>query len=192
MRRSAITMAAAATVASILFLACGGSNQLTPTKGRPEWIDQGGGFFTGDQGRAFYGVGAASNISSPSLRRTTADVQARADIARIFKTHVADLVKVTVRSVSGGADAGTASESTQQFAQSATKAFTSLDLSGSQIVDRYFDAGERTQYSLAVMDINAFTNQVTQMNELSDRAREAIITNAEAAFSELEELESQQ
>jgi hypothetical protein len=192
MRRSVMTMAAAGVAVSILLLACGGSNQLTPTKGRPEWIDKGGGVFTGDQGRAFYGVGAASNISSPSLRRTAADVQARADIARVFKTHIADLVKVTTRSISGGGDAATASESSEQFAQSATKAFTSLDLSGSQVVDRYYDTGERTQYSLAVMDINAFTDQVTQMNELSDRARQAIVSNAEQAFAELEELENQQ
>ncbi|MBT5874176.1 MAG: hypothetical protein HOH43_12215 [Candidatus Latescibacteria bacterium] len=178
-------------IALILLVACGGSNQLTPTKGRPAWIDQGGGFFTGDQGRAFYGVGAASNISSPSLRRTTADVQARADIARIFKTHVADLVKVTTRSVSGGADAASATESTQQFAQSATKAFTSLDLSGSQVVDRYWDATERTQYSLAVMDMNAFSDKITQMNELSETAREAIISNADQVFAELEALDSQ-
>ena len=174
----------------LVLLACGGPSQLTPTKGRPGWIDQGGGFFSGDQGRAFYGVGAASNISNPSLRRTAADAQARADIARVFKSKIGNLVKVYSQSTSGGGDAANVNESTEQFAQETTKAFTSMDLAGAQIVDRYFDTEERTQYSLAVMNLDAFTDQVSQMEALGAKARDAITANADRAFRELDDMEN--
>ena len=144
-------------------LACSGLSQLTPTKDRPAWVDRGGGVFPGDHGTAFYGVGAASNISSPSLRRTAADAEGRADIARVFKSRISNLVRVHTESVSGGGDAASAKEESQQSAEQITKAFTSMELTGVQIVDRYFDQSERTLYSLARMDPSAFSDQVSQM-----------------------------
>ena len=190
MERSVRVLGSVAVVLGLILVACGGPSQLTPTKGRPGWIDKGGGFFSGDQGRAFYGVGAASNISNPSLRRTAADAQARADIARVFKSKIANLVKVYVQSTSGGGNAASVQESTEQFARETTTAFTSMDLSGSQIVDRYFDQEERTQYSLVVMNMESFTDQVSQMAALGAKARQAITANAEKAFNELEQMDA--
>lgn len=190
MEHSARVPGCVAILLGLSLLACGGATQLTPTKGRPEWIDKGGGFFSGDKGTAFYGVGAASNISIPSLRRTTAEAQARADIARVFKSRISNLVKAYSRSISGGGDAANAKESMEQFAQEATKAFTSMELSGVLIVDRYYDEKERTQYALAVMDLAAFKDQVSQMRDLSEQAQEAIKANADEAFGELDLLEA--
>jgi ribosomal protein S20 len=170
-------------------LACGGPpqpKQLTPSSNRPGWVDKGGGFFTGDQGRAFYGVGAASNISSPSLRKVAAESQARADIARVFKSKVDNMVKIYTKSVSGGPSAGDAKESAEQLAMEVTKTLTSLELTGATVVDRYYDPQERTQYALAVLDLNAFKDQISQMEGLSRQARAAIEANADEAFAELD------
>ncbi|MBI4553590.1 MAG: LPP20 family lipoprotein [Candidatus Latescibacteria bacterium] len=175
-----------ATGMMVIVMGCGGSRQLTPTEDRPKWIDQGAGFFKGDKGKAFYAVGSASNVSSPSLRRNVADAQARADLARVFKTKVENLVKVYSRSISGGLDNR---ESPEQFAQEATKVFTSMELSGAQIVNRYYDQKERTEYALAMLDVTAFKNQVEQMRELSREMQELIKENADKAFQELEQEE---
>ena len=124
---------------AFLFMQCGGKpkpiDTMRPGKdpNRPGWVDKGSGFFDGDKGKAFYGVGAVSGLKNVSLRRTSADTQARADIARVFKTHVADLVRIYQREVSD-IDKSAA----ETFAEQATKGFTSMDLSGAQIVDRYF------------------------------------------------------
>ena len=171
-------------VLTIGFFGCGGQKEAIPTKGRPGWIDKGSGFFTGDRGRAFYGVGAASNISTPSLRRNTADAQARADLARTFKSRIEDLVKVYTASTVGGV---VPRESPEQFASTVTKAFTAMDLSGAMIIDRYYDEKEKTQYSLVMLDASAFKDQIMQMKELSQQAQEAIRANAEGAFEELEQ-----
>jgi hypothetical protein len=166
---------------------CGGPPKpLLPSDNRPGWIDKGGGFFSGDKGRAFYGVGAASNISLPSLRRNSADAQARADLARTFKTHINDLGKIYSKSVSGGGSAGDARESSEQFASQVTTALTEMDLTGSMIVDRFYDTRERTQYSLVVLDVDGFRNQIDQVRSLTQQAQAVIKANADSAFAELD------
>jgi len=162
---------------------CSGSKQVTSN--RPGWIDQGPGFFTGEKGKAFYGVGVASNINNVMLRRSTADTQARVDLARVFNTRISDLVKTYARSVSGGPEAQVSEE---QLAQQTTKAFTEMDLSGTQIVDRYFDPAENAQYALAMLDLTMFKNQIQKMQELSKEVKEIIEKNAEKAFQELNEM----
>ena len=143
----------------------------------------GGGFYDGDKGKAFYGVGSVSRMKNVSLRRKSADTQARAAIAGVFKTHIENLVKIYQREIS---DIDTSVSET--FAQEATRGFTSMDMSGVQIVDRYYSETEQTQYSLAVFGLVAFKNQIEKMEMPSDRFREIILKNAEIAFKELDKL----
>jgi len=170
----------------VLFFACSGSKQVA--SGRPGWVDKGGAFYKGDAGKGFYGVGSASNMSNVSLRRTTADTQARADLARIFSSEIANLVKIYQREVIGGGGDASAAE---QLAQEATVAFTDMDLSGAQIFDRFYDSVERTQYSLAYLDLESFKNQVEKMKQLSKEVQEAIIKNSEKAFDEVEKMKQE-
>jgi len=163
-------------------LQCSGSR--TVASDRPEWADKGGGFYTADWGKAFYGVGAASNINNVGLRRNAADTQARADLARNFSTRIEDLIKIYAKSVSGGVENAVSEE---QLAQQATRAFTDMDLSGAIIVDRYYDSVEKVQYSLTKLDMNMFKNQIDKMKELSQEVKNLIEKNAETAFGELDE-----
>ena len=50
----------------------------------PKWALIGGGAFTDDRGKAFYGVGSATGIKNYSLQRQVADDRARADLAKVF------------------------------------------------------------------------------------------------------------
>ena len=171
----------------LFILQCGGPKQVASK--RPGWVDKGGAFYQGDAGKAFYGVGAASNMTNVSLRRTTADTQARADLARIFKVEIANLVKVYQQEiVSGGGDASAA----EQLAKEATSAFTSMDLSGSQIVDRFYDDVEKTQYSLASLNLNDFQDQVRKVKQLSKEVQESIIKNSKDMFDEVDKLKKEQ
>ena len=173
-------------VSFVLFIIqCAGPKQVASD--RPGWVDKGGAFYPGDN--CFYGVGAASNITNVSLRRTTAETQARVDLARIFKIEIANLVKIYQQEiVSGGGDASAA----EQLAKEATSAFTSMNLSGSQIVDRFYDSVEKTQYSLARLNLVDFQNQVRRVKQLSKEVQESIIENSEIMFDEMEKLKKEQ
>jgi len=153
---------------------------------RPGWVDKGTGYFSGERGKAFYGVGAATNIMNVSLKRKTADANARASLAAIFSTKIKELVKNYVKSISKGVGENIRITE-EQFAQSATKAFTEMELSGAIIIDRYFDSVEKTQYSLAVLDLSLFKDKVKEMKNLSQEVQNVIEQNAEKAFNELEE-----
>lgn len=180
------------TISVLMLMNCGGPKvgDRTPPipekrpKGK-EWVDQGGGFFKGDRGRAFYGVGGVSGMKNVSLRRTGADTQARADISRVFKSHIANLVKVYQREISD-MDKSAA----EALIQEATMVFTSMDLTGAQIIDRYYSVNEQTQYSLCHLNLASFEDMIEKMDTLSKQAQDMIINNAEKAFKELDDLEN--
>jgi ribosomal protein S20 len=132
--------------------------------------------------KAMYGVGVASKISSVSLRRSTADAQARAELAKIFSSKVQNLIKNYEASTNDGDK-----EAAEAHRQEATKVFTEMELAGVEVVDRFFDMEQDTQYALARLDPTAFSAQLDQMEKLSARAKEIIRANAGRAFDELNE-----
>lgn len=172
LRKSSLLLLASIIIAVIIN--CGAS--------KPGWINKGGGYFSAAYGKAFYGIGAVSNINNVGLRRNSVDAQARADLARVFKTHVQDLVKIYSRSVLGNPDSGISEE---QFVQQSTKALTEIELSGAMIVERYYDKKNKTEYALAKLDMAMFKTQLNKVKELSKEVREIIEKNAESAFDEL-------
>jgi hypothetical protein len=161
-------------------LGCGGPKVPLPTENRPGWIDKGSGFF---EGSAFYGVGGVSGVSLPSLRRNSADAAARADLARIFHTYVADLLKIYSSSEIAN---GTSEDQVEQLAGQATEVFTEMELPGALIVDRYYDEKEQTQYSLAKLDVEGFKRNAMQMKSLNDLFKDSVQKNAENWFRELD------
>ena len=180
MKRTTIFLLLAMFIAA----GCGGSGAKVekPTSNRPDWIDMGSGAFPGDVGSAFYGVGLAEAKTHPTLssRRTAADLNARAELARSFKTKIDELLKAYERIVSDGE-----LTTVESFHQQATTALTSLTLVGAFIVNRYYDPSEKAQYSLARMSITDFKNQIEQLESLSEEVESIILNNAEAAFGEL-------
>jgi hypothetical protein len=164
--------------ALLLLSGCGGDQVRENT--RPKWVDKGGAALKKDGG--LYAVGSAGNISSISLRRSTADAQARAELAKIFTSRVQDLIKNYEASTNDGDK-----EAAEAHRQEASKVFTEMELNGVEIIDRYFDPEENTQYSLARLDNEAFSKQLDDMKELGDRAKSIIRENAKRAFQEIDE-----
>jgi hypothetical protein len=182
---------------AVNLIQCAGTK--TTASNIPGWINEGNGFYSGDKGTAFYGVGhrSLSEISQgvygkiaimqtrPEDIIQASDTQARAALARVFKTEIANLVKVYQREVTKevGARAGI---STKQFAKEVKTCFTQMDLSGVNIIDHFYYPYGYTQYSLAVLDLGGFKDRVEKMKEISKEVQDAILQNADKAFSELE------
>jgi hypothetical protein len=153
-----------------------------PASDRPAWVDKGSGAYSGEMGKAFYGVGSAWGIKNPSLLRSTADNRARAEVARIFKTYTASLMKDYSASTMAG-DPNETSE--EQHVEQTVKTFTKAELAGVQIVDHYKDRETGELFALARMDLSTFENYMNQARELSEAVRQRVVQHAEKAFEDL-------
>lgn len=175
-----------------LFMGCGGGPEVKEEKVTepeyPEWIDQVGSAYSGEAGGGvFYGVGSSSGIRNKSLARTTAANRARAEIAKIFDTYTAYLMKDYAASTTAG-DFESSSE--EQHVEQVIKTFTKGQLSGVEIVEWYHDRPDATIYALARMDLNRFQDSMedylNNSKELSATVRERVKENAKKAFDDLE------
>jgi len=133
-------------------------------------------------GAVFYGVASAWGIKNPSLLRTTADNRARAELAKVFKTYTAALMKDYQASTMAG-DPDVTSE--EMHVESTIKTFTKAELSGVQIVDHFKDSETGELFALARMDLSTFENYLSKAQDLSDKVRERVIQNAQKAFEDL-------
>ena len=152
----------------------------------PKWALIGGGAFTDDKGKAFYGVGSATGIKNYSLQRQIADDRARADLAKVFEYYVETLTKDYQAHTTAGSFA-TSSE--EQNSEAALKVVVSSTLRGVTIID-HFEIPERQELlSLARLDYDAFKQNVTQAEEfkqLPPQVREDIKDRADALHEEME------
>ena len=179
-------------VAAVALVACGGDkNNSAPSNMQgvdyPEWVTKGSGAFGGEQGRVFYGVGEVSGIKNHALARSTADNRARAEIAKIFETYTASLMKDYMASTTAG-DMSASSE--EQHVEQAIKTFSAQTLSGVQIVDHWFHPTDGSVYALARLDLEAFKDSLDKMKELDAKVRDYVRQNAEKAHMDLEQEEA--
>ena len=191
MRTERIVSVSVALLALCVFFGCAGKKDVTvapPVSDRPEWVDKGGGAFAGEIGRAFYGVGIGYGSRNPAMNRMMAGNRARSEIAKIFNTYTATLMKDYVASTMAG-DPDVTSE--EQHVEQTIKTFAKAELAGVQIVDHYSDS-DGTIYALARMELNTFENFMKQAQELSQAVRQRVVQNAERAFDELAREEAMQ
>ena len=181
MRIRLISILFALASAGLVTTGCGGDTIRGEgtSSDRPKWVDMGGAAM---KDKAFYGVGVTSNVSSISLRRSTADAQARTELAKIFTSKVKNMIKNYEASTNDGDK-----EAYEAHREEATKVFTEMELTGAEVVDRFFDIEQNAQFSLARLDPDAFEAQLERMAKLSSRAKELIRANARRAFDELDQ-----
>jgi hypothetical protein len=118
----------------------------------PQWVNRGSAAFNNGGERAFYGVGSASGIKNPALLRSTADNRARAEVAKVFETFSASLMKDYMNS------------SGEQNVEQAVKTFSAMSLEGVEVRDRYIDR-DGNMYSLAVLDIDKVLPAIQKAKE---------------------------
>ena len=152
----------------------------------PKWALIGGGAFTDEKGKAFYGVGSATGIKNYSLQRQVADDRARADLAKVFEYYVETLTKDYQAHTTAGSFA-TSSE--EQNSEAALKVVVSSTLRGVTIIDHFEIPERRELISLARLDYDAFKRNVVQAEEfkqLPQQVREDIKDRADALHEEME------
>ncbi len=169
------------TLASIVLL-------VAACSGTPKWVDTGGGYMSEKDKKAFYGVGAVTGIRNEPLAKETADNRARAELAKYVDTYTSYLMRDYAASTTAGDFKKTSEE---QNVERALKTFVATHVSGAQVVDRWenHDKNGMTIYSLARMDLEAFKENIAQMRELNEAARDFVRKNAERAFERLQQEE---
>ena len=146
----------------------------------------GGGAFTDEKGKAFYGVSSATGIKNFSLQRQVADDRARADLAKVFDYYVETLTKdYQAHTTAGSFDTSTE----EQNSEVVVKVVVSQTLRGVTIID-HFEVIERQEFlSLARLDYDAFKRNVVQAEEfkqLPNKVRQDIKDRADALHEEME------
>jgi hypothetical protein len=179
-------------ISFFLLFGCGGKAKEIPqpevtTPQKPDWVEKGSGAFGGEMGKAFYGVGAAYGMKNPSLLRSSADNRARAEVAKVFKTYTASLMKDYQASTMAGNPEETSEE---QHVEQTIKTFTKAELAGVQIVDHWKDPETGELFALARMDLSAFEEYLKQGSQLSEAVRQRVVERAEKAFQDLAEEEA--
>jgi hypothetical protein len=169
--------------------ACGGDDTLTGTSasGAPNWVLKGSGAFTGDRGKAFYGVGSAPKMLDASMQRDRANNRARRQILQIFNTYIAYMMKDYARSTTAG---DMSKESYEADVLQVQKTISIGDINGAQIVDNWKDPADGTVYSLAVLDMGAIADILSNKGELDAKLRDYVRANAAKAFDDLESEEA--
>ena len=170
--------------AAIFVMSCAGGKP-SPDE-MPDWVTKGSrAFKKGDQ-QAIYGVGGVTGVKNPPLAKTTAQNRARAEIAKIFETYTASLMKDYAASTTGGAAVSQDSPTLEeQHIEQAIKTFSASTLSGVEIINHWNDPSDGTLYALARLDMAKFKNNLDKMKELNAGVRDFVRKNAEKAFDDL-------
>jgi len=152
----------------------------------PEWDKKGNGAILDKEQQAFYGVGAVMGIANKPLAKSTADNRARAEIAKVFETYSASLMRDYAASTTAGDFKKTSEE---QNVEQTIKTFSANTLSGVMIIDHWTDPSDGALYSLARLDVDRFKENIQQARELNAAVRDFVKANAEKAFNQLEKEE---
>lgn len=171
---------------SILILSLVGCAGRNAKNEEPEWVRKGNGAFLDKDQKAFYGVGAVMGVKNKPLAKTTADNRARAEIAKVFETYSASLMRDYAASTTAGDFKKTSEE---QNVEQTIKTFSANTLSGVVIIDHWTDPSDGTLYSLARLDVDRFKENIQQAKELNAAVRDYVRANAEKAFNQLEKEE---
>jgi hypothetical protein len=174
-------------------IGCGGNGDTkgdlmeTTSSGAPAWVTKGSGAFTGDRGKAMYGVGSAPKMVDVAMQRDRAGNRARKAILQIFTNYIAYMMKDYARSTTAG---DMSKESYEADVLQVQKTVSIGDVNGAQIVDTWKDPSDGTIYSLAVLDLAAVSELLANKGELDAKLRDYVRANAAKAFDDLEKEEA--
>jgi hypothetical protein len=177
----------AAVALGLLVGACSGGGY--GPNGEPEWVARGSGMEEEGGRKVFYGVGLVTGINNRALSRSSADNRARDEIAKIFRTYSASLMRDYMASTTAGDMTASAEE---QHVEQAIKTFSQATLSGVIIVDHWWDPTDGTDYALARLDLELFGNALEKAKELDAATRDFVRKNAEKTFDRLNAEEDRQ
>jgi hypothetical protein len=133
-------------------------------------------------GKGICGSGSVAGMTNVSLARSAAEGRARTELARSLQTRVKAMMKDYAATTQGGPQQRTSDEA---HIEDVSKQITDRTLTGTRLQDTWIsDSG--TFWALVVLDTESFKNSLTDMKQLDDSMRAAIIQRADKAFDELD------
>lgn len=160
-------------------------------KGAPEWTWNKGKAFSGEKQRALYGVGIASAVRNPTMRRKAAEGQARNDMASTMGAYVASLQKQYIAETTADA---MDKASVEQHLSDTMKQLSEASLVGVQIIEYYERPDVNEAYALARLDFDQIKEMMDkvaasngQFKQMDAKMREWVRKNAEKANDQLNE-----
>lgn len=154
--------------------------------GAPDWVTRGCSAFWGDDAPAkICGVGIAGGSRNIGMLKTAAQGRGRTEIARSLDLKVKAMLKDYQATTTGGEEFGTAAADEQHIVD-VSKQLTEIDLVGVEQQDMWV-SNSGTVYVLMVYDAAKFQDAVSEMDNLSEDIRRAVIDRADSSFRELDE-----
>lgn len=126
-------------------------------------------------------IGATANIN---MAQSASSGRARTALARTLETKVNAILKDYQATTSGGAEFGTAAND-EQHVVDVSKQITEQTLSGTEVNETWI-SGKGTFHSLVCLNVERFKNTVSEMNQLSEHIRRAVVERAERAWDDLD------
>ncbi len=183
------TLFIALMAASFLMLSCGGnaasnSGKEAPNEfaDAPAWV-LGGGVASGKE---ICGVGTVQGTRNLSLARTAAYGRARTAIARMLQVKVKSMLKDYQSTTTGGEKFGEAANDEQHIVD-VSKQITDINLSGTEERAIWMSKTGKTVAGLVCLNTEKFKSAVSNMSQLDEAVRQAVVERADKAFSELDE-----
>ena len=188
-----IRSAAKATLAAAMLLGVGCASappkEAKPTSaigaalaGAPEWVLGCDSYFEGKA--VICGVGSVAGTKNVSLAMSGAEGRGRTAIARALQVRVKSMLKDYQATTTGGAEFGKASND-EQHIEDVAKQITDMTLSGTK-KKKHWIGGDGTLHVLMVMDVEAFKDSISKMNQLNEAVRAAVVERADKSFKELD------
>lgn len=155
-------------------------------EGAPDWVVRGCSRYWDDEDdRKVCGVGSVGSTRNAAMARSGAVARARTEIARTLQVEVESMLKDYQATTTGGQDFGRAAAD-EQHLEDVSRQITDMSLSGTELIDSWIsDSG--TFYALVALDLERFKDLVSQMENLSESVRRAVVQRADEAFRDLDE-----
>ncbi len=176
-------------IGSLAMISCGGNSASNSGKeapgeyaDAPEWVLSGG----SADGKEICGVGTVEGTKNLSLARTSAYGRARTAIARMLNVKVKSMLKDYQATTTGGEQFGTASNDEQHIVD-VSKQITDINLSGTEERKIWISKSGKITAGLVCLATEKFKNTISQMSQLDEAVRAAVVERADKSFSELDE-----
>lgn len=163
------------------------AGELVDAEGRPAptWVTAPSRYQAEDAaGPLLCGEGSIGATRNLNLAQSASSGRARTALARQLETKVTAMLKDYQATTSGGQQFGEAGND-EQHVVDAAKQVTETTLSGTEVRETWISS-QSTVHSLVCLNVERFKGIVSQMSQLDEAVRMAVVARADQAWAELD------
>lgn len=143
--------------------------------GAPSWVLKGSGFFSNEHGRVIHGVCSAYGMREYDRLQATGENRAVNEVARLFDSYMALLLKDYAASVGG-----------EPASNDAIQAVTAMTLSTVQVQEHWQNPRTGEYFCLGRLDLEAFKESLNRTTGFEAGLRDYLLENADRVHEALE------